>query len=194
MRQLIAGLPIRMLAPEDCRVLEVPDETGGSYLENATLKARFYSLHSGLLAVADDSGLSVDALLGGPGLYSSRFGGEDATDGERNQLLLRCLKGVPAQKRGARFTCAVVVALGVEVLFSAVETVEGHIVEEPRGSNGFGYDPLFFFPPFGQTFGEVSPEAKGEVSHRGKAFARLKVFLTDFARQSQGPSGARDHP
>jgi XTP/dITP diphosphohydrolase len=177
MRVLLDGLPYRVLSPADLGLAEAPAETGTSFLENAALKARHYSGRSALLAVGDDSGIAVDALGGEPGLYSSRFGGEGATDAQRNALLLEKLRGVPWQRRGARFHCAVAVARGGEVLFGCVETVKGFITEEPRGSNGFGYDPLFFYPPFGRTFGEVPREEKDRVSHRGKAFARLREFL-----------------
>jgi XTP/dITP diphosphohydrolase len=184
MRGLLAGLPFVVLSPADLGITEAPDETGSTFVENATIKALQYCRASGRLAVADDSGLSVDALGGGPGLQSSRFGGENATDADRNALLLRKLAGVPSGNRGARFTCAVVVARPragssreAEVVFQAVETVEGRIAEEPRGPNGFGYDPVFFYPPFGCTFGEVPSGQKDRVSHRGKAFARLREFL-----------------
>ena len=182
MRVLAEGLPFRVLGPKDIGIREAPEETGKTFLENAVLKARYYAGRSGLLTVADDSGLSVDALDGGPGLYSSRFGGEGATDADRNRLLLERLRGVPEDERGARFTSAVAVARGGEVLFQAQESVEGRIAEETRGPNGFGYDPLFFYPPFGRTFGEVAPEDKDRVSHRGKAFARLREFLQSVAR------------
>jgi XTP/dITP diphosphohydrolase len=177
MRLLVEGLPLRVVGPRDLGIHDSPEETGQSFLENATLKARHYALVSGLLTVADDSGLSVDALDGAPGLYSSRFGGEGASDLERNRLLLETLRGVPRERRGARFTSAVVAARGDVVLFSAQESVEGLIAEEMRGPNGFGYDPLFFYPPFARTFGEVGREEKDRVSHRGKAFARLRAFL-----------------
>jgi XTP/dITP diphosphohydrolase len=177
MRQLLAGLPFRVLRPADLGISQAPEETGTTFIENAILKARHYAGRSGLLTVADDSGLSVAALDGGPGLYSSRFGGEGASDDDRNRLLLEKLRGLAAEKRGARFTSAVAVARGEDVLFQAEETVEGLIADEPRGPHGFGYDPVFFYPPFGKTFGEVAPEAKDRVSHRGKAFARLREFL-----------------
>jgi len=177
MRQLVAGLPFHVVGPRDLGILEAPEETGKTFHENAVLKARYYAGRSGLLTVADDSGLCVDALDGGPGLYSSRFGGEGATDDDRNRLLLEKLRGLPREKRGAHFTSAVAVVRGSEVLFDAQETVDGFIAEETRGSNGFGYDPLFFYPPFGHTFGETRPEDKDRVSHRGKAFARLRRFL-----------------
>jgi XTP/dITP diphosphohydrolase len=177
MQQLLAGLPFRVLRPRDVGILEAPDETGTTFLENAVLKARHYARRSGLLTVADDSGLSVDALDGGPGLYSSRFGGAGASDEDRNRLLLDRLRGVPQERRGARFTSAVAAAQRDEVLFQAEEHVEGRIADAPRGPHGFGYDPVFFYPAFGKTFGEVAPGEKDRVSHRGKAFARLREFL-----------------
>ena len=112
MKLLVEGLPFRVLGPRDLGITDAPEETGATFLENATLKALHYAGLSGRLTVADDSGLSVDALDGGPGLYSSRFGGEGATDLDRNRLLLSKLQGVPRDRRGARFTSAVVVARG----------------------------------------------------------------------------------
>ena len=188
MRQLLAGLPFRVVGPIDLGIRDAPDETGATFMENALLKARHYAQRSGLLTIADDSGLSVDALGGGPGLHSSRFGGEGATDGDRNRLLLERLKGVPEPRRGARFTSAVAVARGEDVLFQAEETVEGRIADAPRGPHGFGYDPIFFYPPFGTTFGEAAPEDKDRVSHRGKAFARLRRFLTERAARPRPAS------
>ena len=181
MRQLVAGLPFQVVGPRDVGILDAPEETGGSFLENARIKALAYARRSGRLTVADDSGLSVEALGGAPGLFSSRFGGEGASDAERNALLLEKLAGVPAEKRGARFTSAVAVARDGEVLFETEQAVDGLIADAPRGENGFGYDPLFFYPPFGRTFGEVPRAEKDEVSHRGKAFARLREFLESLA-------------
>jgi XTP/dITP diphosphohydrolase len=181
MRQLVDGLPFRILSPAELGLLEAPEETGASFLDNALLKARHYARRSGRLTVADDSGLSVEALGGGPGLYSSRFGGPGASDAERNRLLIERLRGVPPEKRRARFTSAVAVARVDEILFQTVQEVEGVIAEEPRGRGGFGYDPLFLYPPYGKTFGEVSAEMKDRVSHRGKAFARLREFLAGLA-------------
>jgi non-canonical purine NTP pyrophosphatase (RdgB/HAM1 family) len=177
MRLLVEGLPFRVLGPREVGIDDAPDETGTTFLENAVLKARHYAARSGRLTVADDSGLSVDALDGGPGLYSARYGGEGATDAARNRLLVEQLKDVPDERRGARFTSAVAVVRGDQLLFTAEESVEGRIAREPHGPNGFGYDPLFFYPPFGCTFGEVPHEQKDRVSHRGKAFARLRTFL-----------------
>jgi XTP/dITP diphosphohydrolase len=177
MRQLVKGLPFRVVGPREVGITEAPEETGRTFLENAILKARYYAGRSGLLTVADDSGLCVDALGGGPGLHSARFGGEGATDADRNRLLLDKLRGVPSDKRGAEFTSAVAVVRDGAVLFEAQESVEGSIADEARGPQGFGYDPLFFYPPFGRTFGQSAPADKDRVSHRGKAFARLRRFL-----------------
>jgi XTP/dITP diphosphohydrolase len=181
MRLLAAGLPFRVVGPRELGIGEAPEETGASFLENARIKALAYAKRSGRLTVADDSGLSVGALGGAPGLYSSRFGGEGASDAARNELLLAKLAGVPPEGRGARFTSALVVARGRDVLFEVEEHVEGRIADEIRGANGFGYDPLFFYPPFGRTFGEVERTDKDRVSHRGKAFARLRAFLERLA-------------
>ena len=184
MKTLVAELPFKVLGLRDVGIEDAPDETGTTFRENAILKARHYAKLSGLLTVADDSGLSVDALGGGPGLYSARFGGEGASDEDRNRLLLQKLAGVKREGRKARFTSAVAVARGADVLFEAEETVEGFIADEPRGASGFGYDPLFFYPPFGRTFGEVAHEEKDRVSHRGKAFARLRTFLATLPSSS----------
>jgi XTP/dITP diphosphohydrolase len=181
MRLLAEGLPFRVLGPRELGIAEAPEETGTTFIENAVLKARHYARLSGRLTVADDSGLSVDALGGGPGLYSARFGGEGASDADRNALLLRKLADVPTAARQARFTSAVAVARGGDVLFEAEESVFGLIADGLRGTNGFGYDPLFFYPPFGRTFGEIPHEEKDRVSHRGKAFARLRRFLESIA-------------
>jgi len=177
MRLLVEGLPFRVVGPRELGLLEAPDETGTTFLENAAIKALAYARLSGRLTVADDSGLSVDALDGAPGLYSSRFGGEGASDRDRNLLLLEKLRDQPFERRGARFTSAVAVARGGELLFQAQESVLGFIADDMRGERGFGYDPLFFYPPFGRTFGEALREEKDRVSHRGKAFARLREFL-----------------
>src|SRR2546428_6263651 len=151
MKELVTGLPFRVLSPADLGIRDAPEETGTTFIENAILKARHYARRSGRLTVADDSGLSVDALDGGPGLHSSRFGGEGASDADRNRLLLEKLRGLPADQRAARFTSAVAVVRDGRVLFEAQESVEGAIAEETRGAHRFGYDPLFFYPPFGRT-------------------------------------------
>ncbi len=190
MRVLLEGLPFVVSSPRDLGILESPDETGASFAENAALKARWYSQRAGLPAIADDSGISVDALDGGPGLYSSRFGGEGASDAERNRLLLQQLAGVPDERRGARFTSAVALVRDGRLLFEATSTVEGRIAHGERGGNGFGYDPLFFYPPFGCTFGEVERALKDRVSHRGQSFAKLREFLAGWPAGALTPSAS----
>jgi XTP/dITP diphosphohydrolase len=187
MRALMAGLPLLLLRPADVGLHEAPDETGATFLENARLKARHYARLSGRMTVSDDSGLSVEALGGAPGLYTSRFGGEGATPAERNRLLLEKLRGVLPAARGARFTCALALARDEQVLFEVEEHVLGSIAEAARGDDGFGYDPVFFYPPFGGTFAEAPRAIKDAVSHRGRAFARLRAFLSSWlAGQAEG--------
>ncbi len=150
------------------------DETGSTFMENASQKAEFYSLRIPELTVADDSGLVVDALDGRPGIYSARFA---PTDEARNKKLLEELKGVPEEKRTAEFVCALALARSGKVIWTVEERVRGRIGTEPAGSNGFGYDPIFWTPEFGKTMGELEPEVKNRISHRGRALARLKEYL-----------------
>ena len=155
----------------------LPEETGATYQENALIKARAAMRITGATALGDDSGIEVDALGGGPGLLSARWGGPDLDDAGRNALLLERLRGVPAERRTARYRCviAVVEPGGEERVVEGA--VEGRITEAPRGTGGFGYDPLFFYPPFGCTFGEVAVEAKHQVSHRGVAARAARALL-----------------
>jgi XTP/dITP diphosphohydrolase len=152
---------------------EIPTcvEDGATFAENAVLKAKHYAPHSPGLVFADDSGLIVDALDGAPGVYSARFSGPGATDERNNRLLLEKMRGV--RDRTARFVCVIALVQGTEVLGLFEAFVEGVILEEPRGAGGFGYDPLFYYPPYGCTFGEATEEQKLAVSHRGKAFTQL---------------------
>ena len=151
MKQLVEGTALPRRGAAGARDPGGPEGDGDDVSSRTRPSRRSTTrARSGLLSVADDSGLSVDALDGGPGLYSSRFGGEGATDGDRNRLLLEKLAGVPEERRGAHFTSAVVVARGDTTLFQAQETVDGLIAERPHGTSGFGYDPLFYYPPFGQ--------------------------------------------
>ena len=147
------------------------DETGATFEENAVLKARYYGPLAPGPLFADDSGLEVDALGGAPGVYSARFAGPHSTDQANNQLLLERMRGV--RDRSARFVCVIALLDGglLAGIFRGV--VEGEILEEARGANGFGYDPLFFYPPFGCSLGEAAAEQKLKVSHRGKALRAL---------------------
>jgi XTP/dITP diphosphohydrolase len=151
-------------------------ETGATFEANAILKAEYYGRRAPGLLFADDSGLEVDALGGAPGVYSARFAGPDATDDANNQLLLERMRGV--RDRSARFVCVIALVDGGRLLQTFRGAVEGAILEEPRGPNGFGYDPLFYYPPFGCSFGEAAPERKLTVSHRGAALRALFRYLS----------------
>lgn len=158
-----------MIAP--CR------EDGLTFEENAVRKARYYAEYSPGLVFADDSGLEVDALGGAPGVLSARFGGVGSSDATSNRLLLQILEGV--QPRSARFICVIALVEGDQLHGVFRGEVEGLIAEAPSGSEGFGYDPVFYYPPFGCTFGEVPPERKFEVSHRGQALRAMLASLQD---------------
>lgn len=148
-------------------------EDGATFEENAVKKALHYGVHANGLLFADDSGLEVDALGGAPGVYSARFSGPGATDESNNRLLLEKLRGIA--NRAARFVCAIALVEGSRVVAVFRGEVEGSIIDEARGGGGFGYDPLFFCPEFGCTFGEATPEQKFASSHRGRA---LRAMLT----------------
>ena len=158
-------------------------ETGLTFEENAVLKARHYGRHAPGLLFADDSGLEVNALGGAPGVYSARFAGARATDAANNRVLLETLHGV--QPRTARFVCVIALIENGSLRGVFRGEVEGFITDEPSGSEGFGYDPLFYYPPFGCTFGESTPEQKLSVSHRGQA---LRAMLDSLRAQAiSGP-------
>jgi XTP/dITP diphosphohydrolase len=156
---------------------EIPPcvEDGATFEENAILKARHYGRHTPGLLFADDSGLEVDALGGAPGIYSARFSGPQATDERNNRLVLEKLRGV--ENRTARFVCAIALVEAGEIRGVFRGAVEGAILHEPRGSAGFGYDPLFYYAPFGCTFGEAADERKFSVSHRGQALLAMLYRL-----------------
>ena len=185
MREILAGGPAdaRGGVPIRWRLLsEFPDwpepiEDGPDFRSNAEIKARHYARLSSLWTVADDSGLEVDALGGAPGVRSARYGGEPRSDGANNALLIRRLAGVAPERRTARFRCAVVLCDGGRILASADGMVEGRIIDEPRGHNGFGYDPHFWYEPDGMTAAEMAPERKHAISHRGGALRRLATQL-----------------
>jgi XTP/dITP diphosphohydrolase len=150
-------------------------EDGSTFEANAILKARHYGPHAGGWLFADDSGLEVDALDGAPGVYSARFAGHGATDAANNRLLLEKLRDV--SHRAARFVCVIALVEGERLLQVFHGVVEGRITDEPRGREGFGYDPLFYYPPFGCTFGEVPAEQKFAVSHRGQALRAMVAWV-----------------
>ncbi len=164
-------------APVDVELMpgfrEIPAcvEDGATFEENAILKARHYGRHVSGLLFADDSGLEVDALGGAPGVYSARFSGPGSTDESNNRLLLEKLRGV--EQRAARFVCVIALVEDGELRGTYRGSVEGTILDQPRGTAGFGYDPLFYYAPFGGTFGEIDGDRKFSVSHRGQALRKM---------------------
>ncbi len=173
---LLSGLVVELVTLERFPAIVAPDETGSTFEENARAKARYYAAKTGLLTVAEDSGLEIDALGGAPGVQAARYGGVDAPYPEKFRLIYDALgaKGVSAS--AARFVCAVAVADNDRIVFEARGTVEGSIAPAPKGEGGFGYDPIFFYPPFGCTLAQAG-DRKSSVSHRGQAFRALREFL-----------------
>jgi XTP/dITP diphosphohydrolase len=180
LQTLLSDLPLRLLGLGDFPQIHEVNETGKNFRENAVLKAEAYAKQTGLVTLAEDSGLCCDALEGAPGIYSARFAGEGKKDLENNVKLLKLLESVPDNCRTAHFKSAVAVAAPAELVGVAEGEVHGYISREMRGTNGFGYDPVFFYPPFGKTFGEVSPEMKHSVSHRAKALENARVLLQNY--------------
>jgi XTP/dITP diphosphohydrolase len=174
--EILAGVPVDLITLADFPPLAVPDEPGPTFADNARVKARYYAAATGELTVAEDSGLEVDALGGAPGVESARYGGVDLPYPEKFALIERGLRERDAVDRTARFVCALALARGESILYETRGVVEGVIVREARGTGGFGYDPIFFYPPFGCTLAEAAGR-KSEVSHRGQAFRQLKEFL-----------------
>jgi XTP/dITP diphosphohydrolase len=178
--ELLAGLPLELTYPaQEGLDIEVA-ETGESFAENARLKAIAYARASGLLTLADDSGLEVDALGGEPGTRSARYAGKGASDEERYQLLLKNLRGVPWEERTARFRCVIVVATPEGRIHTAEGTCEGIIAFEPGGEHGFGYDPVFYFPEYGMTMAELPLEIKNQISHRAMAAHNIQLPTSNF--------------
>ena len=156
-----------------------PDETGDTFEANAIEKAVAYGQHTDGYLFADDSGLEVDALGGAPGVISARYAGEHATDAANNALLLKNLQGI--DDRAARFVCVIALVKDGNLVKTFRGTVEGRVIDEPRGPGGFGYDPLFYCPAFGCTFGEATIEQKMQVSHRGRALDAMFTYLRSIA-------------
>ncbi len=176
-RKLLDGCGWELVTPAQLRIELDVEETGQTYLENATIKAIAFAKASGLTALADDSGLEVEALDGRPGILSARYAGPDLTDAERAGELLKELAGVPDEERTARFRCLIAIARNEDNVRSVEGTVEGRIAREPRGENGFGYDPVFLLPNRGLTAAELTPDEKHAVSHRGVAAQKARKLL-----------------
>jgi XTP/dITP diphosphohydrolase len=176
-RALLAGLPYELIGLDTLPPVEAPEETGITFAENARLKAEYYSRTTGITAVAEDSGLEVDALGGAPGVESARYGGADAPYAEKFRLIYAELDMAGVETSPARFVCALAFAEDGCVTFESRGVVEGQIARQPSGRGGFGYDPIFFYPPYGTTLADVDPARKGAVSHRGQAFRALRDYL-----------------
>lgn len=174
--ELLANSGLEIISLSSFPSLADVEETGLTFTENALIKAHYYYKETQILSLSDDSGLSVDALDGAPGVYSARYSGPNASDKTRYEKLLAELKDIPLEKRTARFTCSLaLVGKDLEEVFSA--STEGQIIFSPRGENGFGYDPVFEYLPLSKTFAELNSQEKASVSHRGKALAQLREFI-----------------
>lgn len=190
--EILGDVPWRIRSLEEFADLETPAETGDTYADNAIIKARFYARATGLCALADDSGLEVEALDGAPGVFSARYAGAGASDADRRTLLLSELAHVPAEQRTARFVCSVAISLPDETILNLSEGVcTGRIIFEPRGSGGFGYDPLFIPDGFNETFAELPDTIKNQLSHRALALLKTRAFHLSYKRPldpSTGPA------
>ena len=178
-KNLLAGLAVRVIGPDELpEPVPVCVEHGSSFCENARAKAAHWHRFSGLASLADDSGLEVQALAGAPGIHSARFAGETATDRENVDLLLKRLAGVDEEKRRARFVCCLALCRQDGSIKTFTGRCSGRILTEPVGRSGFGYDPVFFYPPLEQSFAQLSPEEKNKVSHRARALEKLCLHLS----------------
>lgn len=179
LRAILGNLPLTLLSLDD--VADVPEvaETGATFAENAILKAVAYARASGLLTLADDSGLEIDALGGEPGVYSARWAGVDTPYSERFRLILERLAHTPEEQRTARYRCVIAIAGPDDkgLLATAEGVLEGMIAAAPRGEGGFGYDPIFYLPAYGKTVAEIAPEVKNRISHRALAAAQARRYL-----------------
>lgn len=180
LRENLKNLQLEIITLDDIKDMPLLEENGETFLENAVSKAQTASKISGLITMADDSGLEVDALDGRPGVYSARFAGEPSDDRKNNQKMLQLMKGLPFEKRTARFVCAIAIAFPDGRIYSAEGKCEGIILEESRGTGGFGYDPLFYIPGMEKTFAELNMDEKNAISHRGKALREASILLERF--------------
>lgn len=184
-RGILGRLPVEIVALRDMAPVPEPDETGATFAENARAKALYYDTHPGAYGadrpytVAEDSGLIVDALGGEPGVHSARFLRPDASYPERFAEIYRRLGEAPLRARSARFVCALALVHKGTVIYETTGTIEGEIADAPRGEGGFGYDPIFYYPPYERTLAEVTEEEKLRVAHRGEAFRRLASWIEE---------------
>ena len=181
MKAILSGLGVEVISPAEAGVSVDVEETGATFAENAMLKAKAVCAAAGLPAIADDSGLCVNALNGGPGVYSARYGGEELDDRGRCMLLLNSMRG--QSTRVAHFACAVACVFPNGDTLEAEGRCDGAIAFAPLGEGGFGYDPVFLIPGRGKTFGQLSPEEKSAMSHRGKALAAFSEKLGTYLKK-----------
>lgn len=180
---LLSDLDIDIMSLDEAENAPHVVEDGKTFMENAFKKAKVIAEATGIMALADDSGLEVDALDGAPGVYSARYSGEGASDASNNEKLLADLKGVSSGKRGAHFSCVIIVYHPSGQWISTEAKCEGEIAMNSLGDQGFGYDPVFYIPSIKRTMAQLSPEEKNSLSHRGKALEKLKVELPNFLTQ-----------
>ena len=176
-RALLAHKDVEIVSMKEAGINIDIDENGTTFEENAAIKAKTVCEYSGCLCLSDDSGLVIDYLGGEPGIYSARYLGHDTPYEEKNKIIIERLKGVPTEQRSARFVCAVAAAFPDARVLTVKDTMGGYIAEAPAGKGGFGYDPIFFFPPAGETSAELTAEKKNAVSHRGKAHRKMVALL-----------------
>ena len=177
-RDKFEGIPgLEILTPANFPDPPAVVEDGETFIDNAVKKARALAAHTGLTSLADDSGLVVDALGGRPGVHSARYGGEGADDNARNRMLLEEMRGIPREKRGARFVCAIAIVFPAGECRVAEGTCEGVITDAMRGHGGFGYDPIFLLPDLGRTMAELTLEEKNRISHRARALDAARDLL-----------------
>jgi len=183
----LTPLPIKISHLGTVRLEITFPENKHTFMENARDKSLFYSRFWPGLTLAEDSGLEIEHLGGAPGVLSARFSGPQATDEKNIQKVLELMREVPALRRKARFVSALVLSRKENVLKEITECVEGVIAIEKKGRYGFGYDPIFCYPPLGKTFAQLRPEEKNKISHRGQALKKLKEFITDYLKKSPAP-------
>lgn len=179
-QSLLGGMELSFRTLDDFPNLGEPVEDGATFEANAIKKAAEYSKATGMIAIADDSGLVVDALGGRPGVYSARYAGDDAGDDDNNEKLLLDMRGFPEGARGAAFVCVLAAATPDGRTVTSEGRCEGEIINFPKGDGGFGYDPLFYIPSLGCTMAELPADKKNEISHRGKAVKKFKSIFLDF--------------
>lgn len=179
-RELLIGLPVKVTSLADYEALPEIVEDGQTFRQNAVKKALTISRHLGKLTLGEDSGLEVEALDNRPGVYSARYAGEGASDDANNRKLIRALRGLPAEKRVARYRCLAALSDGEKLVGVVSGTCRGQISAAPKGTHGFGYDPLFIIPRYQKTFGELDPAIKATISHRARALKKFKKLLTQY--------------